>query len=181
MIVLLIALTAVTAIMTLVPLLPVPHGFVRICDFPRLQIAVVAIGLAVLTLLTLGFEEGALLLLGVQFCVAAAQMDLPALYAALACAIHSVRGRCGRPGCCPNPSCQRQDVEPSLRQAHRAGSRARPAHRDLHEVDHAWTCALAELKARLQFTVQRPQDNAYGMMLCSRLPLVDPVVRFLGP
>ena len=47
------------------------------------------------------------------------------------------------------------------------------------ETDAAWARALEPLARTHPHTVAHPQDNYYGMMLFSRLPLEDPQVRFL--
>jgi endonuclease/exonuclease/phosphatase (EEP) superfamily protein YafD len=180
MIVLLTALTGIIVIMTLVPLLPIPHGIVRVCDFPRLQIAAVAIGLAPLTFFTLGFQDGALLLMAAQFCVLVVQTAICLRFTPL-WRVQSVLSD----GQADDPAVVRilaANVKMSNR--HFGKLIALVRERDPHiaifmEVDGAWTSALTELKERLPFAVERPQDDAYGMALYSRLPLVDPLVRFL--
>lgn len=47
------------------------------------------------------------------------------------------------------------------------------------EVDDRWAQRLDALQDRYPHTVRHPQDNYYGMMLLSRLELVDPQVRFI--
>ena len=47
------------------------------------------------------------------------------------------------------------------------------------EVDHAWARGLQPLARTHPHTLVQAQDNYYGMALFSRLPLVDPEVRFL--
>lgn len=47
------------------------------------------------------------------------------------------------------------------------------------EADPWWRDRLAVLEERYPHTVQCPQANYYGMLLYSRLPLVDPDLRFL--
>jgi endonuclease/exonuclease/phosphatase (EEP) superfamily protein YafD len=47
------------------------------------------------------------------------------------------------------------------------------------EVDDAWATALADLRDDYPHVVSQPQDNYYGLMLLSRLPLVDPEIRTL--
>ncbi|WP_244936362.1 endonuclease/exonuclease/phosphatase family protein [Methylobacterium currus] len=47
------------------------------------------------------------------------------------------------------------------------------------ETDAGWRDALAPLRARYPHGVDQPQDNTYGLMLYSRLPLDDVRVRFL--
>ena len=66
-------LTAIAAAMTLLSTLPIAHGLVRVCDFPRLQIAAIAIVLLLLTLALLPLGPGAVLLLAVQASVLAVQ------------------------------------------------------------------------------------------------------------
>jgi endonuclease/exonuclease/phosphatase (EEP) superfamily protein YafD len=47
------------------------------------------------------------------------------------------------------------------------------------EPDEWWKNELRVLSETHPFTVERPQDNAYGMLLYSRFELVRPAVRFL--
>ena len=47
------------------------------------------------------------------------------------------------------------------------------------EADRWWQSSLEQLSERYPFTVQQPQDNTYGMLLYSRLELIDPEIRFL--
>lgn len=49
----------------------------------------------------------------------------------------------------------------------------------LVETDETWRRALAPLKETFPHVVEQPQDNWYGLLLFSRLPLVDPKVEFL--
>ena len=47
------------------------------------------------------------------------------------------------------------------------------------EADEWWQNELRRFATIYHFTVQQPQDNTYGMLLYSRLELVGPEVRFL--
>lgn len=47
------------------------------------------------------------------------------------------------------------------------------------ETDHAWARALAPLERTYPHVVKQPQDNWYGMMLFSRLPLLETRCEFL--
>jgi endonuclease/exonuclease/phosphatase (EEP) superfamily protein YafD len=49
----------------------------------------------------------------------------------------------------------------------------------LLETDRWWDSRLAKLRPDYPHVVAHPQDDSYGMHLFSRLPLVDPRVRFL--
>jgi endonuclease/exonuclease/phosphatase (EEP) superfamily protein YafD len=47
------------------------------------------------------------------------------------------------------------------------------------ETDEWWRTALKGLEETYEYTVLKPQDNTYGMLLYSRLELIDPEVKFL--
>ena len=47
------------------------------------------------------------------------------------------------------------------------------------EADEWWQAELADLRQSHPHAVEHPRDNTYGMLLYSRLQLVDPQVRFL--
>ena len=47
------------------------------------------------------------------------------------------------------------------------------------ETDARWTEALSPLRESYPYRVEQSQDNYYGLLLFSRLPLIDPQVKFL--
>ena len=49
----------------------------------------------------------------------------------------------------------------------------------LAEPTHRWAEALEPLHARYPHRLEQPQENHYGMLLFSRLELIDPQVRFM--
>ncbi len=49
----------------------------------------------------------------------------------------------------------------------------------LAETDDRWLQQVDELSADYPYAVRQPQDNTYGMLLYSRLELIDPVVKFI--
>ncbi len=49
----------------------------------------------------------------------------------------------------------------------------------LAEPTHRWQRELESLKDTFSHTIEQPQDNHYGLLLYSKLELVDPEVRFL--
>lgn len=49
----------------------------------------------------------------------------------------------------------------------------------LVEVDRRWEQALESLVERYPFAVRQPQDNCYGLILFSRFPLIDARIEFL--
>jgi endonuclease/exonuclease/phosphatase (EEP) superfamily protein YafD len=74
------------------------------------------------------------------------------------------------------------NVLQSNRDAHRLLALIRKIDPDLVlalETDAWWAHALEELAATYPYRVVHPQDNTYGMVLYSRLELIDPEVCFL--
>jgi endonuclease/exonuclease/phosphatase (EEP) superfamily protein YafD len=49
----------------------------------------------------------------------------------------------------------------------------------LVETDRAWSEAASSLKKKYPYTLEQPQENTYGLLLFSRLPLTDGQVNFL--
>lgn len=49
----------------------------------------------------------------------------------------------------------------------------------LVEIDGRWERALESLGERYPYVVRQPQENYYGLILYSRLPLIEPRIRFL--
>ena len=47
------------------------------------------------------------------------------------------------------------------------------------EMNEAWAKALRPLHREFPHVFEHPQENYYGMVLLSRLPLIDPKIRFL--
>ena len=47
------------------------------------------------------------------------------------------------------------------------------------EVDDAWAEQIGQLQEEYPYSVRQPQDNHFGMMLLSRLKLIDPVIRYI--
>ncbi len=48
----------------------------------------------------------------------------------------------------------------------------------LAETDHGWEAALREIEATYPHRLKCPLDNTYGLLLYSRLPLIEPQVLF---
>jgi endonuclease/exonuclease/phosphatase (EEP) superfamily protein YafD len=47
------------------------------------------------------------------------------------------------------------------------------------EIDTGWSEQLQSLERTHPYVVRQPQDNMYGIMLLSRLPLIEPQIRFM--
>ena len=172
------ALSALPVVLTVLPLTRTGRGYVRIWDFPRLQIA--------------GLAMGAL----------AAVQRVPNqaarkwLTAALgACALYQ-----GRRICTYTPLHRKQVLDalncsPNLRirvlianilmtnrQYDRLLRTIGDANADvicLVETDDEWECAMRPVEEKYTWKNKCPLGNTYGMLLYSRLPLVSTETRFL--
>lgn len=171
---------ALVIVATLLPLSRSDAWWVRGFDFPRLQIlallALVGVGLA----LTSDISDGlrALLLWALAAC---AFHQLWMMYPYLPIAREQVQSSRGAPA----DSSLRMltaNVLMTNHQAERLLAIVRDADPDLIlmvETDAWWQRQLGVLRRSHPHAVEQPQDNTYGMLLYSRLPLIDPKVEFL--
>lgn len=171
--------TMVLAAATLLPTLPFASGFVRVCDFPRLQIGAGALLLLVLTVLIAPVSAVYLGLLAVQAGIVAVQAAICVRFTplrrkqSLACraserSIGSVKILTA------NVKQSNRDYARLIRQVEEHD----PDLLLLMEVDHAWLDGLAETRARYPFRLEQPQENSYGLAVCSRLELIEPEILF---
>lgn len=172
-------LTALLALATLLPLVKVPSGIVRVCDFPRIQIA----GAALLLMLTAwaldGIREHALVT-AVLLAIIVGQGYACRMYTPF----YPVQSR--RLTGAGDPANSLRILSANVKMSNRRfgaavdlAARMSPDIAIFIEVDHAWVEALGALKSELPHAVEWPGDNAYGMLVLSRLPLNDPEIRFL--
>lgn len=167
---------------TLIALLRSNAWWIRIFDFPRIQIAV----LIVMTLVGYGWLHlqvglrpsdyslaGAMVLaLGVQLFFIAPYTPLyrRQMHASLA------ENNDNRVSLfIYNVLCDNREVQA----LHRLIRETDPDLILLSEPTHWWREHLSGLEAVYQHTLFAPQENQYGMLLYSRLELIDPEVRFL--
>lgn len=166
--------------LTLLPLVPSNEWWIRVWDFPRIQLAVML----------------ALVLLAAPAVVSARRRPvlffLAALAAALAWQLYRIWPY--TPASPPQAEAVAQCAEGSrigllvanvLIDNEQAGPlldlvrRVQPQVLLLVETDARWDRQLEPLRADYPHVVSRPRDNGYGMHLFSRFELVDPKVRFL--
>ena len=178
---LLVALGTLAALLTLLSLFPGSHWSVRLWDFPRVQIAVLAAtaGAAYAAAFFRGRPAEWAFLAAVALS-AVWQLRKIHPYSPLA-RVQVQRSRRG------------SDAHPSFRLLITNVLMENPRHDLLLEVireadpdlvlavevDGAWQAALDTLSREYPHAVRQPQDNYYGMMLLSRLPLVEWRVEFL--
>lgn len=173
------AFTVLVVAFTVVPLIPIAHGFVRVCEFPRLQIVVLTLVLAVLTLLFVPMPDGGLLL-AFQAAVVVTQGRICLRYTPL-WRVQSLpfAGSGDGPSTfdvvSANVKMSNTDHDPLVALVRETA----PDMVIFLEVDHQWMAALAPLRADYPFRVETPLDNSYGMVLWSRLELAATEVRHL--
>ncbi len=176
----LVAIGFLMIAVTVLPLLRKDAWWIRILDFPRLQITVLT-ALALIAYWWLGVSPDA--------------ADHLFLAALLPCLLYQSYRMY------PYTVFSRQQVQPS-RSPNKASSfsllfanvmmdnhnaaqlraiirRADPDIILTLETNHWWQEQLKDLEQTHAFTVYQPQDNTYGMLLYSRLKLLNPKVKFL--
>ena len=175
-----VTLGSLLVVMTLLPLIPSNQWWIRVFDFPRAQIAVLLLLLIVgAAFARLWRRRGGLLL--------TAALTLSLFYQGARILPYTPLYPEEVPGAAACPAGDRlRYMEANVLQENRSADALIALVRDqrpdvllLTETDAWWTDQAGALRDILPHVVSVPQDNTYGMMLLSRLPLVDPQVRFL--
>jgi endonuclease/exonuclease/phosphatase (EEP) superfamily protein YafD len=165
---------------TVVSFLHIPHGFVRSFAFPRLQFLGIALALALATGWLVGDRAWFWALLAGQAGVILVQAVSIAQFTPLR-PRQSQRWK-GDPDGTNTVSLLSANVKMSNRNYARAIEATRRLDPDIAvfmETDAAWVDALSELSASHPHVVAHPLDNAYGLVLFSRLALSETQVRDL--
>lgn len=157
-----------------------PHWFVRGWDFPRVQIVCLAALSAVLY--AVFFDRGTWLEWAfVGLCAAASVWQFYRIFPYLPLAPQSVE-RSTQPADGTTVRLVASNVLQENDQHERWLEVIRAADPDLLlavEVNDRWDEVISTLEADYPYSVRYPQDNYYGMVLYSRLPLIDPELRFI--
>ena len=162
-----------------------PHWFVRIWDFPRVQIAAVAIaaGLVYAWLFSRGRAADGPFLASLLLCALWQGWKVyPYTPLARVQVQRSDRGRAAVPEERSTFRLLVSNVLMENRQHSRLLEVISDADPDIVlalETDAAWARALEPLARSYPYVVRQPQENYYGLMLFSRLPLVAPRVDYL--
>jgi len=165
---------------TLAPLIRSDAWWIRVFDFPRIQIAMTT---ALILACDLGFRTEA----DLRVQVGRAALALCILYQAYKIRPYTIFARkeveqAKNPRKESTLSLLLANVKMNNRNSARLSEIIAAADADvilLVEADAWWQGAVGGLAQNHPFTVQQPQDNTYGMLLYSRLELVRPEVRFL--
>lgn len=182
------ALIAVGSLMlaaTVLPLFRQEAWWIRIFDFPRVQITLIIVVVIAARLLTrdemLAGTAAHLFLAALAAClVYQGYMMYPYTFAARQQVQQSRRQRADAAD--TSFSLLFVNVLMSNRRAGELIEIIREAAPDIIlavETDGWWQEQLREFERTHPFTVHQPQDNTYGMLLYSRLELINPEIKFL--
>lgn len=173
-------LAFLTIALTVLPLFKFSAWWVRIGDFPRIQIVTLSLMAAFLIFMLdspLGFVQAAvivLLLLCSVYQVYRIFPYLPVYPAQVEKAKNPAAGK--------TLTILISNVFMENRKSRQLIELVKKAQPDLFllaEVDERWTNEIAELEEEYVYNVKHPLDNTYGMAFYSKLELDDPQVKFL--
>jgi len=177
---LLVALGATAVAVTALPLLPSEQYWIRVWDFPRVQIAVCLVAALLATPFLLRLRRPAVLGFVVSMAIALAwQVYRIWPYTPLVATQVEAAVDC-------DPRSRIRLMVANVLQENRQASlllrRVEAADPDLVllvETDYWWHEALAPIRQTYPYAIEHPRTNGYGMHFFSRLPLVEPRLRFL--
>jgi endonuclease/exonuclease/phosphatase (EEP) superfamily protein YafD len=169
-------------IATILPLSRSHRWWVRICDFPRFQVAVIAMGLLVLLLLT-GWPFGILDFILFTAVALSAMWQVSWVWRYVPGAPLEVESRYIAVGAPERIALLTTNVLQKSRDSGALLKIIGEADPDLVlavETDEWWCSRLTEgLRARYRHSLLYPLSNGYGLAAFSRLELTDPSIRFL--
>jgi endonuclease/exonuclease/phosphatase (EEP) superfamily protein YafD len=174
----LFGLAALAVAATILPFWRVGYWWVRACDFPRAQIAVL-LAVALLGLIVRNEWDGPAISAGLAVAISLAYQlyrifpytTLSPLQTPTAEADDVV----GMRVVACNVLQQNKDADAVIRVVRDAD----PDVIAFLETDDWWTERLSGFDADYPHRVKQPLDNMYGLILYSRIPLIDPELRFL--
>ncbi len=164
---------------TLLPLSRYEAWWIRVLDFPRMQIGVVSVAVLVALVLHGGRDPATLALAAALLACIAYQLAVILPYTPLWRA--AIQASTAPPGD-GSLSLLMVNVLMTNREVGRLAALVEQHRPDVVlavETDAWWHEQLAPLERDYAFKLAHPLDNTYGLLLYSKLELVDPEVRFL--
>lgn len=176
---LVMGLGGMAIVVTLLPLIPSNEVWIRIWDFPRIQIAAVLAMTLLACPLVFSLTRSSLSVMAVAAAALAWQLYGIWPYTP----VHPIQAKAA--SVCDDASRIRLLISNVLIENRNSGSlldlveEMDPDIVLLVETDVWWDAQLAPLKQIYPHVVAYPLENSYGIHLFSRFPLADPKVRFL--
>ena len=175
-------LAAVIVAVTVLPMWQTSHWWVRLCDFPRYQVAGLSLSLLILMPLIIGpLTAPDLAIFGAV--VLAASWQISWIWRYLPGAPKEVPSSVPETSSPDRFALLTTNVFKDCRDASALLQIITDADPDLIlavETDEWWCSRLSEaLRTRYQYGLNYPLSNGYGIALFSRLELVQPAIRFL--
>lgn len=173
-------LCTIAIIATGLPLIDTAIWWIRIFDFPRIQIAVLTLMALVLAAVFVDFKRKYKIALMATLIVALVyQVQFVVVYTSLyttqAKESQQLAGENSFSLLVSNVLMENQYKS----RFHELVMRVDPDVVLINEPDEAWAASIAKLHNVYPYYIEHPLDNAYGMILLSKLPLIDGVVNFL--
>lgn len=173
-------LCTVVLLATVLPLINTEAWWIRILDFPRVQIAVLTLLAIILACIYLDFKwkykAAVLLTLAVSL---AYQVQFVVVYTPL----YKTQAKdSSKPVDGNSFTLMVVNVRMDNDDKERFHERVRKHNPDLllvNEPDRAWAASISMLDGDFPYSVKYPMANTYGMMLLSKLPLTESIVNFL--
>ncbi|MBO6727208.1 MAG: endonuclease/exonuclease/phosphatase family protein [Rhizobiaceae bacterium] len=173
-------LTGLLAVATVLPHVPLAHGIVRIGDFPRQQIAALALILLAASFLTAPDWERAIVqaaLAAILVVQTAFILPFTPIWRRQTADHDPARDTGGIPF--KLLACNVKQSNENHSGLANIVSLRDPDIVILMEINQTWLDALTPLLAKYEHVVRQPQENSYGMVLASRFPLSDVAVENL--
>ena len=178
--VIILVFATICLLASLVPLMPIAHGSVRSFDFGRLQVLAVA---AIVILAALVFGSWTTTSL-VAIAMAVISIVIQLCYVLRFTPVWKTQTArfAGDIESASTISVMSCNVKQGNRDYQRVVDLVRDRKPDIAvfmETDNGWAEALKPCLAEFRETVLQPQEDSYGMIFASRLPLREKAVRFL--
>lgn len=175
-----IALAAVFVVATVLPFSSSASRWIRIFDFPRVQIAVglTISGIVLLVASPLDSNVQITALAAVAGCLGYQTLQIiryTPIYPRQAANAAEGDSAADFRMLVANVLMENRDATTLLQRV----SDANPDVAIFVETDEWWDTALSALETEYPFSLRQPQDNHYGILLFSRMPLIEPEIRFL--
>lgn len=176
----LLGLALVCLLASVVPLLPFGHGMVRSFDFGRLQVIAIS-ALIILAALIAGMDSTIII---AALGMAAVALAIQLVFVIRFTPLWPVQTKWfeGDSSQTPVVSVLACNVKQGNRDYQRVIDLVRERKPDIAvfmETDKGWADALRPCLSDYPETIEQPQDDSYGMIFASRLPLREGQVRFL--